>query len=92
MASALRKNSPRSKPGWPPEKNSWGFFCELPTNPLRHSPDIQRIFKTCRKYDVPVVDDTLSTAYNVDLLPWSDVIWTSLGKSFSGRGNVMGGR
>lgn len=47
-----------------------------------------------------IVDDTLSTAVNVDLIGGNsgdggvqvDVIWTSLSKSFSGVGNVMGGR
>jgi cystathionine beta-lyase/cystathionine gamma-synthase len=44
-----------------------------------------------------VVDDTLSTAVNVDLLGGksgleADIIWTSLSKSFNGVGNVMGGR
>jgi cystathionine gamma-synthase len=74
------------------------LFCEMPTNPLRHSPDLEAVLKICRRYDIPVViDDTLSTAVNVDLLgergvTGADVIWTSLSKSFSGIGNVMGGR
>lgn len=41
------------------------------------------------KYSFPVVvDDTIGSVANIDLLPVSDVIVTSLSKSFSGYANV----
>ena len=38
-----------------------------------------------------VVDDTVGSFCNVDVLPYSDVLLSSLTKSFSGYANVMGG-
>jgi cystathionine gamma-synthase len=56
-------------------------------------PDLKRIRTIAKLYSIPVViDDTLSTAVNVDLTPYADVIWSSLTKAFSGKCNVMGGR
>lgn len=40
---------------------------------------------------VLIVDDTVSGFANVDVLPQSDLLLTSLTKSFSGRSDVMGG-
>lgn len=45
------------------------------------------------KYDFVVVcDDTIGTAVNVNVIPYVDVLCTSLTKLFSGACNVMGGR
>ena len=42
--------------------------------------------------DIPVIaDDTIGTAINLDALPHTDLIFTSLTKSFAGRGDVMAG-
>ncbi len=65
---------------------------EFPANPLLTSPDLERLAEIARKADVPlIVDDTVASCVNVDLLPVSDVIWCSLTKYFSGRGDVTGG-
>lgn len=67
-------------------------FCELPGNPRLSSPDLPRLSRTLRKHGIPlIVDDTIATAANVDLLPYADAISTSLTKSFSGEGDVMAG-
>lgn len=69
-----------------------GVFCEFPSNPLLQSVDIPRLSAMLRAHDTPlIVDETLSTFVNVDLLPYADAVVTSLTKYFSGEGDVMGG-
>lgn len=69
------------------------LFCELPSNPLLVSPDLARIRMMADKYDFVVVcDETVGTFVNVDVLPYVDVVITSLTKLFSGECDVMGGR
>lgn len=69
-----------------------GLFCEFPSNPLLVSPDLLSVGGVCRWYDVPVVvDDTIASFANVNLLPACDVVVSSLTKFFTGRGDVMGG-
>lgn len=69
-----------------------GLFCEFPSNPLLASPDLMAVGGLCRWYDVPVVvDDTIATYANVNLLPACDVVVSSLTKFFTGRGDVLGG-
>lgn len=69
------------------------LFCELPSNPLLHTPDLHRIRKLADEYGFCVVcDETIGTFINVDILPYVDVVITSLSKLFSGGSNVMGGR
>ena len=38
-----------------------------------------------------IADDTIGTAINLNALPYADLIFTSLTKSFAGRGDVMAG-
>ena len=74
-------------------KRYLGFFCEFPSNPLLNSPDMKRILKLANKYDLTIiVDETVGSFANVDLLSHADIICTSLSKVFSGACNVMGGR
>jgi cystathionine gamma-synthase len=69
-----------------------GLFCEFPSNPLLESCDLERVASLLRKYDVPlIVDETLGTFLNVDVLSIADVVMTSLTKYVSGTGDVMGG-
>lgn len=45
------------------------------------------------KYDfLLIVDDTIGNFVNVDVLPYADIVVSSLSKIFSGSGNAMGGR
>ena len=74
-------------------KKYLAFFCEFPNNPLLNTPDMKRILKLADEYDlIIVVDETLGTFVNVDVLSHVDVVCTSLSKIFSGACNVMGGR
>jgi cystathionine gamma-synthase len=61
------------------------LFCEFPGNPLLNSPDMKYIRRLADQYDFVVVcDDTAGTSVNCDLLPYVDVVVTSLTKMFSG--------
>lgn len=67
-------------------------FTEVPCNPLIVTPDLKRLSGILRKYKVPlVVDDTLGTPHNLEVLPHADIVVHSLTKFFSGQANVMGG-
>ena len=67
-------------------------FCEVPTNPLLETPDLQRLRRIADQYDILlVVDDTLAACGNLQVLPYADLLVTSLTKYFSGYGNVLAG-
>ncbi|KAL7619995.1 Cystathionine gamma-synthase [Parahypoxylon ruwenzoriense] len=69
-----------------------GLFCEFPGNPLLTCPDLVRIRQLADTYDFAVVvDETVGTFVNVNVLPFADVVVSSLTKIFSGDCNVMGG-
>lgn len=54
---------------------------------------MQSIRALSRKYDFAVVvDETVGNFLNVHVLPYADVVVSSLTKVFSGDSNVMGGR
>ena len=69
------------------------LFCEFPGNPLLKSPDLRRLRSLANRYDFAIViDETIGTFVNVNILPYADVAVSSLTKVFSGDSNVMGGR
>ncbi|KAF2827370.1 PLP-dependent transferase [Ophiobolus disseminans] len=68
------------------------LFTEFPSNPLLRSPNLERIRILADKYDFcVVVDETVGNFINVNVLPYADVVVSSLTKVFSGDSNVMGG-
>ncbi len=68
------------------------LFCEFPGNPLLKSPDLHRIWKMAETYDFGVVvDETIGNFINVHVLPYADIVVSSLTKVFTGECNVMGG-
>lgn len=68
------------------------LFCEAPGNPLLHFPDLARIRALADKFDFAVViDETIGNLLNVHVLPYADVVVSSLTKIFSGDCNVMTG-
>ncbi|KAF7355615.1 Cystathionine gamma-synthase [Mycena sanguinolenta] len=68
------------------------IFVEFPSNPLLVSVDLKRLRSLADQYDtILVIDDTVGSFCNIDVLPVADVIVTSLTKSFSGYADVMGG-
>ena len=69
-----------------------GIFCEVPSNPLLHTPNLPALADFGRRFGIPVVvDDTIGTTFNVDVLPYCDLVATSLTKAISGEGDVMAG-
>ncbi|KAJ2444006.1 Cystathionine gamma-synthase [Coemansia sp. RSA 2424] len=68
------------------------IFTECPSNPLLKTADLLRLRTLADKYAVAlVVDETIGSFANVDVLSWADVVVSSLTKVFSGDSNVMGG-
>ncbi|KAM3449899.1 hypothetical protein MY3296_006509 [Beauveria thailandica] len=73
----------------PPIQAVW---CECASNPLLRTVDLDRIRRLADRYGfVVVVDDTIGSSANVDVLGVADVVVTSLTKTFSGYADVMGG-
>ena len=69
-----------------------GIISEMPTNPLVQTPDVERLLHLARKHGVAlVVDPTVSSVLNVDVLPFTDVLVTSLTKYISHEGDAMMG-
>lgn len=69
-----------------------GIATEFPANPLLSVPDLRRLRDLADRHNCPlIVDDTVGGGWNVDVLPAADVVWSSLTKYFSGRGDVTGG-
>ena len=69
-----------------------GVFCEFPSNPLLHTPDIAALAAAVHPHGVPlVVDETIASYANANVVPGADVVVSSLTKFFTGRGDVMGG-
>ncbi|KAM0455384.1 hypothetical protein ACHAPV_000685 [Trichoderma viride] len=65
---------------------------EFPGNPTLESTDLPRLKKLSEKHGfVLIVDDTIAGFANVDVLAHSDIVLTSLTKSFNGRADVLGG-
>lgn len=69
------------------------LFTEFPSNPLLRSPNLPRLRSLADKYDfLIVVDETIGNFVNVEVVPYADIVVSSLSKVFSGDANVMGGR
>lgn len=67
-------------------------FLEFPSNPILVSADLKRLRLLADTFAFPLfVDDTIGSFANIDVLPISDLLITSLTKSFSGYADVMGG-
>ncbi|PLW48777.1 hypothetical protein PCASD_03175 [Puccinia coronata f. sp. avenae] len=68
------------------------LFCEFPSNPLLKSPDLVRLAQLSDQYGfLIVIDETIGNFLNVEVLPYADILVSSLTKVFSGDSNVMGG-
>ncbi len=69
-----------------------GVFSEIPSNPLLKTIDIKRVADACQSSRTPLVlDDSSTGPLNVDVLPFADILTSSLTKWVSGAGDVMAG-
>lgn len=69
-----------------------GLFCECPSNPLLKTPNLKRIRALADKHHFAVVvDETVGNLLNISVMPYADMVVSSLTKVFSGDSNVMGG-
>jgi cystathionine gamma-synthase len=65
---------------------------EFPLNPVLTCVELDEVSRLCRQYGAAfIVDDTLATWENVDVLQYADIAVTSLTKFFSGVGDVLAG-
>ncbi|KAK4139904.1 pyridoxal phosphate-dependent transferase [Dichotomopilus funicola] len=68
------------------------LFCELPSNIKFISPNLARIRELADRYNIIVAcDETAGNFINLDILPYVDVVLSSLTKMFSGASDVTGG-
>jgi cystathionine gamma-synthase len=69
-----------------------GVVAEVPTNPLVETPDVGVLSALCRGHGVKLVlDPSLASAYSVDVLPYADLVATSLTKYTGSEGDVIAG-
>ncbi len=74
------------------ERNPAALIIEIPSNPLLQCVDLISISKLAHEQNIPViVDDTIGSPINIDVTPFADVIFSSLTKSFAGRGDILAG-
>ena len=65
---------------------------ELPSNPLLRCVDLPTVARLAHQRGIPVIaDDTIGSGININALPHSDLVFSSLTKSFAGRGDVLAG-
>tara|TARA_Y100001968_G_scaffold189336_1_gene173543 strand:+ start:2826 stop:4298 length:1473 start_codon:yes stop_codon:yes gene_type:complete len=65
---------------------------ELPSNPMMQCVDLPTISKLAHARGIPVIaDDTIGSAINIESLPYADIVFSSLTKSFAGVGDILAG-
>lgn len=68
------------------------IWTEFPSNPLLISADLWKLREIADKYKtVLIVDETVGSFCNVDVVPVADIIVTSLTKSFNGYADAIAG-
>lgn len=68
------------------------LFCEFPSNPLLRSPHLAKLRQLADTYDfLIVIDETVGNFINVEVMPYADIVVSSLTKLFTGEANGMGG-
>jgi len=74
------------------KRNPSVLIIELPSNPMLQCVDLPLVAKMAHDRGIPVVaDDTIGSGVNIDPLPYADLVFTSLTKSFAGSGDVLAG-
>jgi len=69
-----------------------GVFTEVPNNPLIQCLDLPRLRRVTAKYNIPlVIDATIATPFNMEVLEYADIVTDSLTKYACGNGDLMMG-
>ena len=69
-----------------------GLFAEIPTNPLVQTPDVAALSDLCRRHGVRLVlDPSVVSVDNADVLRYADVVVGSLTKYTASEGDVIAG-
>jgi cystathionine gamma-synthase len=69
-----------------------GIITETPTNPLIQTPDLPAIHALCREHGaIFIVDPTIASPLNIDVLPYCDVAVNSLTKYAASDGDIVMG-
>lgn len=69
-----------------------GVITETPTNPLIQTPDLAVISGLCREHGaIFIVDPTIASPHNIDVLPYCDLAVNSLTKYAASEGDVIMG-
>ncbi|SCU85363.1 LAMI_0C10990g1_1 [Lachancea mirantina] len=67
------------------------IYLETPSNPMLNVPDLQNLRKLADDNEFFIIIDDTIGGLNINVLPYADIVCTSLTKLFSGSSNVMGG-
>ncbi|WP_168710268.1 PLP-dependent transferase [Flavobacterium sangjuense] len=68
------------------------IITEVTTNPLIQCVDLPWLYALCQKYNIILlVDSTIATPFNVDVLPYCDIAVESLTKFACGNGDLLMG-
>ena len=68
------------------------IWAEFPANPLLVTPDVTRLRELADEYDtILALDDTIGSWANIDVTAISDLLVTSITKSFNGYADVIAG-
>lgn len=69
-----------------------GVIAEVPTNPLIQTPDLPALAALCRQHGARlIVDPSIVSVWNVDVLPHADIVATSLTKYTASEGDLVAG-
>jgi cystathionine gamma-synthase len=91
--SATSSTSRHSRASLPPTgRASPASIAEVPTNPLIQTPDLPALAALCRRHGARLlVDPSISSVFNLDVLGHADVVVTSLTKYTASEGDVLAG-
>ncbi len=69
-----------------------GLVAEIPTNPLIQTPDLPALSALARRHGAALVlDPSVTSAFNLDILPYADVVACSLTKYAANEGDLLAG-
>tara|TARA_B100000965_G_scaffold230532_1_gene193022 strand:+ start:1740 stop:3203 length:1464 start_codon:yes stop_codon:yes gene_type:complete len=72
--------------------NPSALIVELPSNPMLKCVNIKKIARIANKLEIPIItDDTIGSNVNINSIQYSDIIFSSLTKIFSGSGDILAG-